>query len=176
MRFWPSFSKNVSVGLALVLFSTNVVFAYSSQENFWKERKESTRPSYPDLFSQRTVVPYFSTVGNLFITDLKNKELSSQKDVPAQYQALFRNLPLNSGTVRSIYLHPSSAKSAPAPLVFLILDIHQNYEAQKRTSSKYSDPWLRRKEALLPSAPLVVGGGAFEPRLTSANIGPAINP
>jgi hypothetical protein len=134
-----SFKKNLSIFLGALYLGVNGIFAYSTESNFWAERRKEVRRSggvsltlaaFPANELRGPLFPPLSPViptTRSFLSEEVMKGVSPsflQKN-----RALFTSLSQKYGTIRKISMGAGS--SSAQPIVVHIQDVHQNEEAQK---------------------------------------------
>ncbi|MCB4757082.1 MAG: hypothetical protein LHV69_08680 [Elusimicrobia bacterium] len=141
--------KTLTGLLTALFFFSNVVFLYATETSVWKERRRNldaglegqppTQLASLGGASQPTVsspkVDFWHQVPELgkALEDFASRRpIKSQVPVPPLLLPYFESISLNAGSVREVYIPPTfvPGESGP-PFVFLIQDVHQNYEAQK---------------------------------------------
>ncbi len=126
--------KCLAASIALLLFASNSLFAYTLETNFWTDRKKAqTEPrenrEIMEMASLPTDLKIFSSpVTSSFKSSLV-KQLPSSISMArkAQYGAILEALPANAGTVRNI-ITPKGHFSGKT--IVHIQDVHLNREAQ----------------------------------------------
>lgn len=134
-----SFKKNLAIFLGALYLGVNSIFAYSTESNFWAERRKEVRRSggvpltlaaLPANERRGPLLPSLSPVNptaGSFLSEEVMKGVSPS--FLLKNKALFTSLSQKYGTIRKISMGAGS--SGAQPVVVHIQDVHQNEEAQQ---------------------------------------------
>ncbi len=144
--------------LSALFFLTNAVFLHAAETNIWNERQKNMRQpiqlaALPDAFRG---LPDLNHV----LESIPSIPRTSGLKLSPSEAAFVDALPMDACQIKNVYVNPL-AKSIP--LLFLIQDVHMNFEAQQNISRVLLA--LNNQAARVSvSKPLLVGvEGAFGP-------------
>ncbi len=160
-------TKFLAGTLSGLLFVTNSVLAGSLETNIWKERQKKQVAALPtemiggSLENSQSLLRQFPSLGKALDTVSNSQSNFSKLKLPPSVAPYLQSIPLNSGTVKDLYLSEGGADNNP--LVILIQDVHLNQEAQRNIANillALND----QASALHSQQPMLVGvEGAFGP-------------
>ena len=172
--------KIVALTCGLLFFTSNVACLYAVETNVWAERRR-----HSEAARQNETSPQLASIKGLPTSEIsfnrllhnimgvgeslgalsKHSSITSTSHASLQKHPVpfIENIPLNAGSIRDVYVSPTSPGESSRPFIFLIQDIHQNYEAQKNIvailqSLAEADPGKNRTRGLLVGVE-----GAFGP-------------
>jgi len=155
-----SFRKPICITLSAVLFSTQVLFAYSSENSFWESRRKAVQArKSPTLLAQLTkatalnpsLVQGGMPLQNLATPSILNNVLPKEAKASPETSQLARLVSLISrhAVVRQIHLPKKEVNNTSNSTVLYIQDVHGQKKVQKNIASLVLDVLWHYPEAVI---------------------------